>query len=92
MPCKIPIGNSKAPAIKKPHKPSAKHVKTCVNHAAMQANAIIQPIISPVKLDWQEAICCQADRQIVPTCVGKYGLHQVTHRMKEKVAVLGVKV
>jgi hypothetical protein len=43
-------------------------------------------------LDWQEAICCQADGQIAPTCVGKYGLHQVTHRMKEKVAVLGVKV
>jgi len=44
-PCKIPIGNNNAPAIRKPHKPSAKQVKMCVNHAMTQAIPMTAPII-----------------------------------------------
>jgi hypothetical protein len=35
-PCRIPMGKKMAPANKKPQRPSAKHVKMCVNHAATQ--------------------------------------------------------
>jgi len=41
MPWKIPIGNMIAPAMRKPHKPSAKQVKMCVNHA----NKKVKPIM-----------------------------------------------
>ena len=45
----MPMGNRMAPANKKPHKPCAKHVKTCVNHAAMQTRPMICPMpYSPI--------------------------------------------
>ena len=40
----MPIGNMRAPAIKKPHKPPLKHVKMCVNHAATLMSARASPM------------------------------------------------
>jgi hypothetical protein len=46
----MPIGKNNAPAIKKPHKPAAKHVKICVNHAKKHVKpAIHHPISTPFR-------------------------------------------